>query len=78
MPPARRVRRVIQEGLPALKGHKASTVHRVRPDLKEPMDRSDHKARQAIQEVHRDHRGLKARKASMVLKARLDLQAPVT
>ena len=78
MPPVRRVRQVIQAGLLALKGHKASTVHKVRPDLKEPMDRSDHKALQVIQEVRRDHRGLKARKAMMVLKVRLDLQAPVT
>ena len=78
MPPVRRVRRVIQEGLLALKGRRASTVHKGRPDLKEPMARWGRKALQAIQEVRRDHRGLKDRKATTVLKVRLDLQAPVT
>lgn len=77
VPPDRKGLRVIQEGLPALKGHKASTVHKVRPDLKEPMDRWAHKARQAIQEARRDHKVLKDRKATMVLKVRLALQAPV-
>ena len=78
MPPVRRGQPVIRAGLPVLKGRKASTVHKGRPDLKEPMDRWDHKALQAIQEVRRDHRGLKARKASTVLRDRKGLQAPVT
>ena len=42
------------------------------------MARLDHKAHQAIRAVRKDHRGLKDRKASTVLKVRLDLQAPVT
>jgi hypothetical protein len=69
---------VIQEDLPVRKGRKASTGHKVRPALKELMARLDHKAQRAIQEVRRDHPGLKARKASTVLKVRLDLRAPVT
>ena len=78
VPPARRDLRVIQAGQPVLKVRKASTVHKVRPALKEPMVRSDRKALQAIQEVRRDHRGLKDRKATTVLRDRKGLQAPVT
>ena len=69
---------MIQAGLPVHKGRKASTGHKVRPALKEPTARLDHKAQRAIQEVRRDQRGLKDRKATTVLKVRLDLQAPVT
>ena len=78
MPPARRDLRVIQAGLPVLKGHKASKAPKVRPALKEPMARWDHKAQRAIQAARRDHRGLKDRKASTVRKVRLDPQVPVT